>query len=88
MILKMLTGIWIGLGMPILLEDSHGLVRTGRLNDTIAAVAKELHDGHADQHIAVEDEYGPIVGRLAVAVGTVHARILPFATTDCGIAGR
>jgi uncharacterized protein (DUF779 family) len=27
----------------------------------IAAVAKELHDGHADQHIAVEDEYGPIV---------------------------
>jgi hypothetical protein len=29
-------------------------------------VAKELHDGHADQDVVVEDEHGPTVGRLAV----------------------
>jgi hypothetical protein len=56
-----------------LLEDSHGLVRTGRFNDTIAAVAKELHDGHADQDVVIKDEHGPTVGRLAVAVGHRHA---------------
>ena len=45
-------------GMSGLLQDHHGLVRTGRFNDAIAAVAKKLHDEHADQRIAVEDEYG------------------------------
>jgi hypothetical protein len=40
----------------------------------IAAVAKELHDGHADQDVVIKDEHGPTVGRLAVAVGCVHAR--------------
>jgi hypothetical protein len=52
----------------------HGLVCIGCFNDTIAAVAKELHDGHADQDVVIKDEHGPTVGRLAVAAGTVHAR--------------
>ncbi len=34
---------------------------------------KVLNNGHADQHIAVEDEYGLDSRRLAVVVGTVHA---------------
>jgi hypothetical protein len=36
-----------------------------------------LHDGHADQDVVIKDEHGPTVGRLAVAVGHRHARILP-----------
>ena len=58
---------------------------SGRFNNPTTALAKELHDGHADQHIAVEDEYGLYLRRLAVAVGTVHARILPLSTTDRGV---
>src|SRR2546423_12243912 len=42
-----------------------------------AAVAKELHDGHADQDIIVQDQDGLNGRRLAVAVGHRHARILP-----------
>ena len=68
--------------------EQNGLVGTGRFNNAMAAVAKELHDGHADQDIIVQDQDGLNGRRLAVAVGAVHARILPFATTDCGIAGR
>ena len=37
-------------------------------NDAVAAVAKKLHDGHTDQHIAVEDDDGLDLGRFAVAV--------------------
>jgi hypothetical protein len=54
--------------MVSLLQDHHGLVDSGRFNDTIAAVAKELHDGHTDQYIAVEDDDGLDLGRFAVAV--------------------
>src|SRR5256885_341187 len=43
----------------------------------MAAVAKELHDGHADQDIIVQDQDGLNGRRLAVAVGHRHARILP-----------
>jgi hypothetical protein len=55
----------------------NGLVCTCRFNDVIAAVAEELHDGHADQDITVQDQDGLNGRALAVAVGHRHARILP-----------
>jgi hypothetical protein len=51
-----------------------GLVCIGCFNDPIAAVSEELHYRHADQDVTIKDEHGPTVGRLAVAVGRVHAR--------------
>jgi hypothetical protein len=30
----------------------------GRFHDAITALTKELHDGHTDQHVVVEDEDG------------------------------
>ena len=56
-----------------LLEDCNGLVGAGRFNEAIAAAAKELHDGHTDQRIAVEDEHRPS-GRFTVAVKLVRAK--------------
>jgi hypothetical protein len=40
-------------------------------------VAKELHNGHPNQDVIVQDQDGLNVRRLAVAVGHRHARILP-----------
>jgi hypothetical protein len=59
------------------LQDRNGLIGTGRFNNAMTAVAKELHDGHADQDIIVQDQDGLNGRRLAVAVGHRHARILP-----------
>jgi hypothetical protein len=62
-------------GTLVFCKIHHGLICIGRFNYAIAAVSKELHHWHADQDIVIEDEYGSIrVGRVAVAVGTVHAR--------------
>src|SRR4029077_6417958 len=42
-----------------------------------ASSRQELHNGHSNQDVIVQDQDGLNVRRLAVAVGHRHARILP-----------
>jgi hypothetical protein len=53
----------------------------------MAAVAKKLHDGHADQHVVIKDEHGSTVGRLAVPVERLHADNA-LSTSDRGVVTR